>query len=258
MLTTAEIRGITFSRSMGGYKQEEVDVLLDKIEADYAAFERTVKEYESKIEALTQENQSLKASQNSIQNVLINAQKLADQIVQDAKDKSDEIVSNAESNISFITAKEKELSSAFELKAKERKDALEKELADMVKTAQIRADSIKAASEDSVARQQMLYDKLKMEVAAFKAAVSAKYKEHLEVLRALPDNVPMDPKEMAELVAASVDKAPLPESFLPSTEKPADNVPEKPVEKVIPDIPEKSESGFIVDTGSINIHESEE
>lgn len=39
----------------------------------------------------------------------------------------------------------------------------------MVKTAQIKADSMKAAAEDSVARQQLLYDKLKMEMSAFKA-----------------------------------------------------------------------------------------
>ena len=46
-------------------------------------------------------------------------------------------------------------------------------LADMVKTAQIKADSIRAASEDSVARQQRLYDRLKAEVAAFRADIRA-------------------------------------------------------------------------------------
>ena len=112
----------------------------------------------------------------------------------------------------------------------------------MVKTAQIKADSIKAASEDSVARQQLLYDKVKMEMSAFKAAVSAKYKEHLEMLKSLPDTAPMDPKHMAEVIAASVDKAPAAESFIEDAEV-KNNV--KKIEGEEPAAPKK-EDGFKV------------
>ena len=142
----------------------------------------------------------------------------------EAKQKSEEIINNAQSNIEVMTAREKELATAFELKAQERKNNLQKELDDMVKTAQIKADSMKAAAEDSVARQQLLYDKLKMEMSAFKAALSAKYKEHLEMLKTLPDTAPMDPKRMAEVVAAAVDKAPAPESFIKAEAKAAEPV----------------------------------
>ncbi len=218
MLSAAEIRNVKFTKAMGGYKQEEVDVLLDRVEADYAQFDRSVKEYRLKIDSLNKEIESLKSSQNSIQNVLVSAQKLADQIVEEAKQKSEEIIGNAQANIESITEKEKELSAAFEIKAQERRSKLDQELAGMVKAAQIKADSLKAAAEDSVARQQMLYDKLKMEMSAFKAAVSAKYKEHLELLKSLPDTAPMDPKRMAEIVAAQVDKVPDAESFIRSAE----------------------------------------
>ncbi len=242
MLSAAEIRNVKFTKSMGGYKQEEVDVLLDRIESDYAQFDRAVKEYRAKIEAMNKEIESLKSSQNSIQNVLVSAQKLADQIVDEAKQKSEQIVKNAETNLEVITAREKELATAFELKAQERKAKLEKELADMVKTAQIKADSMKTAAEDSVARQQLLYDKLKMEMSAFKAAVSAKYKEHLEMLKALPDVAPMDPKRIAEVVSAAVDKAPNPESFIKTADLTAPVYTEK--ETSVPAA--KPDSGFKV------------
>ena len=242
MLSAAEIRNVKFSKSMGGYKQEEVDVLLDRIESDYAQFDRAVKEYRAKIEAMDKEIESLKSSQNSIQNVLVSAQKLADRIVDEAKQKSEQIVKNAETNLEVITAREKELATAFELKAQERKAKLEKELADMVKTARIKADSMKAAAEDSVARQQLLYDKLKMEMSAFKAAVSAKYKEHLEMLKALPDVAPMDPKRIAEVVSAAVDKAPNPESFIKTADLTAPVYTEK--ETSVPVA--KPDSGFTV------------
>ena len=208
MLSAAEIRNVKFTKAMGGYKQEEVDVLLDRIEADYNQFDRTLKECRLKIDTMNKEMENLKNSQNSIQNVLISAQKLADQIVEEAKQKSEEIVKTAQTNIETITAREKELAEAFEIKAQERKTKLEQELSDMVKAAQIKADSMKAAAEDSVARQQLLYDKIKMEMSAFKAAVTSKYKEHLEMLKALPDTAPLDPKRMAEIVAAELDKTP--------------------------------------------------
>lgn len=238
MLSAAEIRNVKFTKSMGGYKQEEVEVLLDRIEADYVQFDRAIKEYKMKLDSMNKEMELLKSSQNSIQNVLLSAQKLADQIVDEAKQKSEEIVNNAQANIEIITAREKELSAAFDIKAKERKDKLEKELDDMVKTAKIKADSMKAAAEDSVARQQLLYDKLKMEMSAFKAAVSAKYRDHLEMLKSLPDTAPMDPKRMAEIVAAAVDKAPLAESFINEVKTEETNQPAK--------APEKSKEGFKV------------
>lgn len=240
MLSAAEIRNVKFTKAMGGYKQEEVDVLLDRIEADYAQFDRAIKEYKTKIDSLNKEIETLKSSQNSIQNVLLSAQKLADQIVDEAKLKSEEIVNNAQANIEVITAREKELATAFDIKAKERKDKLEKELDDMIKTAKIKADSMKAAAEDSVARQQLLYDKLKMEMSAFKAAVSSKYKEHLELLKELPDTVPMDPKRMAEVVAAAVDKAPAAESFIAETKT---EEADRPTEA---SAPVESEEGFKV------------
>lgn len=244
MLSAAEIRNVKFTKAMGGYKQEEVDVLLDRVEADYAQFDRVIKEYKTKLDSMNKEIESLKNSQNSIQNVLLSAQKLADQIVDEAKLKSEEIVNNAQSNIEVITAREKELSAAFDIKAKERKDKLEKELEDMVKTAKIKADSMKAAAEDSVARQQLLYDKLKMEISAFKAAVSSKYKEHFELLKELPDTAPMDPKRMAEVVAAAVDKAPYAESFIAEAKT---EEAEQPTEALAP---EKSQEGFKVDDES--------
>lgn len=218
MLSATEIRNAKFSKSMGGYKQEEVDILLDKIEADYAQHERTVRDFQIQIEKLNKELADLKEAQNSIQNVLLSAQRLADKIVGEAKEKSEEIIKNAEANISVITAQEKQLSTTFELKAQERKAALEKELQEMVNEAQKKADSITAAAEDSVARQKLLFDKLKLEIAAFKSSITSKYKEHLEILSTIPDSVPADPKQMAEIVSASVDKVPDAKRFVEETE----------------------------------------
>lgn len=206
MLSVAEIRDIKFSRAMGGYKTDDVDVFLDKIEADYAAFDRIIKEYELKVETLNSEIEGFKNSQSSIQSVLVSAQGLADRIVKEAKEKSEEIIKQAQANIEAITSHEKELSSAFELKAQEQKNALEKELKAMIESAKKKADDITAVAEERVQHQQMLFDKLKLEISAFKSSVSAKYKEHLEMFSQIPDSVPGSPEYVAQVLSASYDK----------------------------------------------------
>ncbi|MBQ6848364.1 MAG: DivIVA domain-containing protein [Clostridia bacterium] len=234
MLSVAEIRDVKFSKAPLGYKGEEVDILLDKVEADYAAFERILKEYELKVETLNSEIESFKNSQNSIQNVLVSAQGLADRIVKEAKDKSEEIIKQAQANIEAITTREKELSSAFEVKAQEQKTNLEKELKAMIEEAQKKSDAITAATEERVKHQQMLFDKLRLEISAFKSGVTSKYKEHIELLSKIPDSVPSSPEYIAQVLSASFEK----------TE------PAKTEETDISSSSDKTDtkSGFIIDT----------
>lgn len=218
MLTSADIKNVSFTKARGGFNPEEVDIFLDKVESDYLQFERIIKENQTKIQELEGKIKVFEESQNSIQSVLLSAQKLADQIVDEAKVKSEEIIRNAESNITLITAQEKEIATAFEIKAKERKETLEKELEKMISNAKLKADSITAAANDSVERQQVLFDKLRIEIAAFKSAVTSKYKEHLSILQEIPETVPMDPKKMAEVITAKIDAAPEAEKFIANEE----------------------------------------
>lgn len=208
MLTVAEIKDVKFGRAMGGYKTEDVDVLLDKVEADYAAFERMIKEYELKIETLNSEIEGFKSSQSSIQNVLVSAQSLADKIVKEAKEKSEQIITQAQNSIETITVHEKELSAAFEIKAQEQKSALDKELKAMLEDARKKAQIITDGAEEQVKKQQMLFDKLKLEIASFKSGITAKYKEHIELIAKIPDTVPEDPKYIADVLGAEYDKKP--------------------------------------------------
>lgn len=218
MLSANEIRNVRFSTAVGGYKKEEVDILLDKIEADYEQFERTLREMNSRINELKGELEDCKNSQGNIQNVLISAQKFADQIVEEAKTKSAEIIANAQESIEKITAQEKELTSAFDKKAGERKDALQSDIEKIIVNAEKKQIAVENATQDCIDRQQLLFNKMKVEVASFKAEITAKYKEHLELLAALPDTVPNDPTEIAAAVASSFDNLPTVEEYVQNPE----------------------------------------
>ncbi len=253
MLNAAEIRNVKFGRSMNGYKQDEVDILLDKVESDYEEFDKITKDFQIKIDSLNKEISDFKAAQDSIQNVLLSAQRLADRIVGEAKEKSDEIIKNAESNIAVITAREKELSSTFELKAQERKSLLEKELAQMVEKAEAKAKAITAVAEERVNKQQILFDKLKLEIADFKSTVTAKYKEHLEILNTIPDTVPSDPKRIAEVLSATIDKEPDILNIIKKDVSSKDiNIPEE-----MEDAPSSS-TGFKVEDAILDLNDIEE
>lgn len=253
MLSANEIRNVRFSKAMGGYKQEEVDVLLDKVEADYEQFERTLREMNGKIAQLKGELEECKNSQGNIQNVLISAQKFADQIVEEAKTKSAEIISSAQASIEKITAQEKELTTAFDKKAGERKSALESDIEKIIANAEQKQSAVEAATQDCIDRQQLLFDKMKIEIAAFKAEITNKYKEHLELLSSLPDTVPSNPAEIAAAVSLSFEAVPSveeyvknPQSFdLPQQEEQAEPEAEEPAEKLVKS---SAATGFVINS----------
>lgn len=263
MMNANEIKNVRFAAAVGGYKKDEVDVFLDKVEADYEQFEKTLRELNGQINELKTELEDCKNSQGNIQNVLISAQKFADQIVEEAKQKSAEIISSAQESIEKITAQEKELTSAFDKKAGERKNALQNDVDKIIANAEEKQTAIENATQDCVDRQQLLFNKMKIEVAAFKAEITAKYKEHLELLASLPDSVPSDPSEIAAAVSISYDKVPTvsehaknPVELALSTDEVTVDVPnEEPAEKLIETV--TGNSGFVINSDEFDLDEQE-
>ncbi|MDO4608023.1 MAG: DivIVA domain-containing protein [Clostridia bacterium] len=275
MLNANEIRNARFSKAMGGYKQEEVDVLLDKVEADYEQFERTLRELNGKIEQLSSELEDAKNSQGNIQNILVSAQKFADQIVEEAKAKSADIIASAQENIEKITEQEKELTTAFDKKAGERKNAYKNDLDKIIADATKKQEKIEKATQDCVDRQQLLFNKMKTEVAEFKAEITARYKEHLELLSKIPDTVPNDPVETAKAVELAFDTMPTVEEYTENPEafnldnaqkeniEPNESTePEEPNEPAEPEEPaerliKSASTGFVINADGFELDDEE-
>lgn len=249
MLRAEDIRNVKFTRSLNGYKQEDVDVFLDQVEADFLAYEAKLIELNEKNDSLKAQIEEFESSQGRIQNVLLSAQSLADKIVAEAKEKSEEIIKNAQESIVDISNQEKELSEAFELKAQDRKEKLEKELSDMINLAKAKTDAINAAGEESLARQQMLFDKIKAEISLFKTEVMAKYKSHLEILTSIPDTLPEDPNYLAKLMT---------EDFKAPVEEAAEQPAEEPVVEETEEIEVENATDYATDEDVIEFEFSDE
>lgn len=214
MLRARDIEEFEFSKSKNGYDREEVDELLDKVVEDYNQFETLIKSFESKIEALNNKLNESKTDANSINTVLISAQKLADSIVADAKAQAEEITTAANNEAEQIKVRTKKALEEIDAEITKQKLKAQAEVDEILEAAARKSEGMILAAKDSVAREQILFDSIKAEVANFKKTVKAAYKEHLESLSTLPEEVPVNPENAAIGIEEIVNSEPRLERFV--------------------------------------------
>ena len=214
MLRAKDIEEFEFSKSKNGYDREEVDELLDRVAEDYTQFETLVKSFESKIESLNNKINESKTDANSINTVLISAQKLADSIVADAKAQAEEITTSANNEAEQIKIRTKKALEEIDAEITKQKLKAQAEVDEILEAAARKSEGMILAAKDSVAREQILFDSIKAEVANFKKTIKTAYKEHLESLSALPDEVPVNPENAAIGIEEIVNSEPRLERFV--------------------------------------------
>lgn len=208
MLTAKDIENAVFSDAMRGYKKDDVDALLDQICEDYQQFETTIASFQSKIASLEKELSEKDVDVNSINTVLISAQKLADQIVSDAKVTADETVEKANTEAENIKIRTKKALEEIDSVLTEQKNKAQAEVDQMLADAARKSEGMILAAKDSVTREQLLFDKLKAEVAQFKNTIKDSYKAHLESLSKLPDEVSLNPELAASTIEEIINNEP--------------------------------------------------
>ena len=140
---------------MGGYKQDEVEIFLQQVAAEYAKLLAEKEELEQKIEVLADKVEQYREDEDSLRSALIGAQKLGDSVIRESKAKADYIV-------------------------REAKD---------------KADRILENAQKSIEKEQMALIKMQKEVTKFKNRLLTLYRQHLEMISALPEYDDEEPKE---------------------------------------------------------------
>ena len=250
MYTANDIRNVRFSKQMKGYNQDDVDIFLDSVENDYQQFEAELKRLNAEIARLQGESEELRISQTSIQNVLVSAQKLADQIVGEAKQKAEEIIVEAKVRANEISEGIEEQIANDKRTAEQNKQRAEAEYAAIMKRTAEKSQEMISAAHDSVARQQLLFDKLKLDIVNFKSQVMAIYKEHIDSLSKLPDEVPFDSTRAAEAAAFAFDSKP---DFTKQEEPKVEEIAEEPVIEETPVTEEVTEQEQIAPAFSMTM-----
>ncbi|MBQ0083770.1 MAG: DivIVA domain-containing protein [Clostridiales bacterium] len=192
MMTSNDVREVSFAKSVSGYNREEVDDFLDKVEADYKNYEAYVQSLKEQLATLTKDAEQYKASSESLQTVLVSAQQLADKIIEDAKQKAAAIEKQAQDGANEATAEAKEMLANFDQKLAAKRALAEQQMASEIEKSKKEQDGIKLVTDEIIRKQQASFDRLKIEIAQFKKNVIGQYKEQLELISKLPDDIVMD------------------------------------------------------------------
>lgn len=260
MLKAKDISEAAFGTSMSGYKKDEVDLFLDKILEDYKQFEAVLASQQTRIAALEKELADKDVSMSSINTVLISAQKLADSIVEDAKKQAEETIGAANAEADNIKLRTKKALEEIDAVLTEQKNNAQAQVDLMLSEAARKSEGMILAAKDSVTREQLLFDKLKSEVAEFKASIKNTYKEHLESLSKLPEEVVLNPELAASTIEEIINNEPDLLKFIEKTDAaPAsivEPVPEEPAEEIeIAEEPTAEEATIVMDPITLPVEE---
>ena len=169
MITAKEIREVKFSRSMGGYKTNEVDAFLDRCADAFEELTKLSEENERKMQVLAETVVDYRNQEDSIRSALISAQRMSESVISEARKQAEDIREAA------------------------RADA---------------AAMHEQAVADTAAEQEELR-RIRQEVADFKAKLLATYREHLTligILESAPaeESAPVEKTVPAEVAEESV------------------------------------------------------
>ncbi len=271
MISAEEIRNKHFSKAgMSGYKKIEVDVFLDEfvntikyLTATQAANEKKIADYELKLN-------EYKNDEQAIQSALVNAQRVSDNLVSEAQKTAEDIVFKANAEAEKLLSDAKLNSQNMLDESKEKADLIlteaqtlsknlsettEKLTTESIENANRKAEAITAAAENAVAEQQSLFDALRLQVTMFKRDMEDRFKNQLELINAMPDEVKNDPTLAAKLAAETIEE----ETY---QEEPEANEPQNSndIERIISEMKSNEENAaeFIAETTANKAEELDE
>ena len=145
MLTAKDIREVKFSRSMGGYKTVEVDEFLDRCADVVEELTKENNENTRKMQVLAETIVDYRNQEDSIRSALISAQRMSESVIADARKQADDILAAARNEAENM--------------------------------------HIQALKDTDVELREL--NRVKQEVADFKAKLLSIYREHLTMINIL-------------------------------------------------------------------------
>ncbi|MDO4742581.1 MAG: DivIVA domain-containing protein [bacterium] len=222
MRSPDEIRDLSFHKSVNGYKVTDVEDFLEEVASQIEQLISKEQDIQNKYAELNKKFTELQISQTGLQNVMINAQRVADQIIDEANQKAEQIVSQAKERAEKVKTDSDLLVAEADGKLQNLKVAADTEVKSLLEASSKKAEAMIKAAKDSVERQQMLFDRLRLEAIRIKKEMSDTYKERLEALEAIPVEVPFDATRAAKVMAAKLDSEPDFDSFSATDESPVE------------------------------------
>lgn len=241
MLTPDKIKEKQFQSSgRGSYRADDVDVFMNEVSASYEQMFKENGDLIRKISILAKKVEEYRADEESLKLALLNAQKLADQIVSEAKEKAEkesaEAAATAEKRVADAKAEAEKLAVNSKRDSAAIIESAQAQAERIVADANKKSDEILGNINRKVTHETLVFDMTKKEAVEFKHKLVEMYKEHINLINLLPDIV--DEQLDAEASAVAVEPAyeePVPaeianeETALP---EPEETVTAEPLEEI--------------------------
>ena len=211
MITSEDVRRVTFDRAMRGYRCEDVDDYLKQVADSMDALAAANAEQQKKLVLLAQSVAQYRAEEDTLRTTMLNAQRMGDNVIHEAKQSAAEIIRNAN-----IKAEDRERSA---------QDAVE------------------------LARQEIVT--LKKEADAFKKNLLDMYSKHIKLLSKIPEYAPesaqpaeTQPEPVSQPVAESAYQPPVYQPPVYQSAPPVQEPAYQPPEPVYQPEPPYQEPGY--------------
>lgn len=158
MITASEIHELKFEKTTFGYKQEEVDEFLNRLEEQVDIANQELADSNRKIQILADKVREYMSEEEAVKDALLTAQKEGHRVTKEAQAKADEIIAQAQA----------------------RSDAMMEEVT-------CEHDALLAKNEAEMKAERQKLADMRKEVAAFKKALLSMYKEHLNMISTIPE-----------------------------------------------------------------------
>ena len=172
MLTPQDVRSVQFEKNLRGYRTEDVDHFLDKVDQQLGQDAEQMEALRKQVADLTAENETLRRNMQSyeadgdmLKSALINAQRMGENVIREANQKAEDILHRA--NL--------------------RGDDIIRDANELLQKASDRADEIENEANEKRLAEEREYDRVRLEVTRFKSDVLNLYRSHVESLSRLPE-----------------------------------------------------------------------
>ena len=187
MISSEDVRHVTFDKAFQGYRREDVDDYLKQVAQAMDDLAAQNDDLQKKLVMLAQRIEKYRTMENSLSTSMINAQRMGDSIIHESKQKAAEIIRSAN------------------IKAEDREQ--------------------RARDDVELAKQEIVT--LKGEADSFKRSLIEMYRKHINLINKLPDytrrpeDEPVPPPSSAPEQAAAPAAEPQPAAQAPAYTAPA-------------------------------------
>ena len=150
MISSEDVRRVTFEKAFQGYRRDDVDDYLKQVAQSMDELAAQNDELQKKLVMLAQRIEQYRAEEDTLRTTMINAQRLGENVIREAKQKAAEII----------------------------------------RTANIKAEDREQRSRDDVELAKQEIVTLKSEADSFKRSLIEMYRKHINLINKLPDYNP--------------------------------------------------------------------